>query len=200
MKIKEAYEKGLIKNGVRVRTNGGWGIEISDTMREGKIIDLGSHWFKLEGYGGWEIGIDNDKADIKFLDIPKKYTNFLSYYIAKSGFTPLEQSIQTTRDDNIWEHKKKVLSAIAEKGWEQEGVEYYKPNNIKNMIQKIPNTLKRVLNKELSSLYKVGFINGDLDLTESGRRELTDVLFVEYQAQLAERANEIIKEEKKDKK
>lgn len=67
-------------------------------------------------------------------------------------------------------------------------------NNKKTNMQKLTSMLKRLLDKDAQKLYRVGFINGDLELTESGRRELWGIIFDTYKKELVEKADEIIKE------
>ena len=71
---------------------------------------------------------------------------------------------------------------------------YNSQNNKKNIMQKLTSMLKRLLDKNAQKLYKVGFINGDLELTESGKRELWGIIFDTYKKELVEKAEEIIKE------
>lgn len=71
---------------------------------------------------------------------------------------------------------------------------YNSQNNKKTNMQKLTSMLKRLLDKNAQKLYKVGFINGDLELTESGRRELWGIIFDTYKKELVEKADEIIKE------
>jgi hypothetical protein len=64
----------------------------------------------------------------------------------------------------------------------------------KNNMNQLTSMLKRLLDKNAQKLYKVGFINGDLELTESGKRELWGIIFDTYKKELVEKAEEIIKE------
>lgn len=61
-------------------------------------------------------------------------------------------------------------------------------------MNKLSKTLKRVLNKNLQKLYKVGYINGDLELTPRGKDALNNILLEEYEEKLAKLAEEEIKE------
>jgi hypothetical protein len=71
---------------------------------------------------------------------------------------------------------------------------YDSQNNKKNNMNQLTSMLKRLLDKNAQKLYKVGFINGDLELTESGKRELWGIIFDTYKKELVEKAEEIIKE------
>ena len=68
-------------------------------------------------------------------------------------------------------------------------------------LRKIPGTLKRHLNPNLKAMYKVGFINGDLALTDTGKSEILNYLITTKAVEeaIATVAKEIIKENKEDK-
>jgi len=68
-------------------------------------------------------------------------------------------------------------------------------------LRKIPSTLKRHLNPNLKAMYKVGFINGDLALTDTGKSEILNYLITTKAVEeaIATVAKEIIKENKEDK-
>lgn len=67
-------------------------------------------------------------------------------------------------------------------------------------IKTIPSTIKRVLSPELTSQYKADYINGDLALTERGQAVLMEVMQEKFEKELAQKAEEEIKEFKKNKK
>ena len=74
-------------------------------------------------------------------------------------------------------------------------------NRIMDTLRKIPSTLKRHLNPNLKAMYKVGFINGDLALTDTGKSEILNYLITTKAVEeaIATVAKEIIKENKEDK-
>lgn len=58
--------------------------------------------------------------------------------------------------------------------------------------------MKRLLNKEIQTLVKAGFINGDLELTSSGQKALSACLFDQFKDKLVEEAQEILDEQEKE--
>jgi len=72
---------------------------------------------------------------------------------------------------------------------------------VKNKIggmMKITNFVRQVLDKDIRTVMKAGFISSDLTLTERGEDELMSLLFLEKKAELVKIAEEQLKEEKKD--
>lgn len=67
-------------------------------------------------------------------------------------------------------------------------------NNIMNSLKQVPKTLKRVLSSDLQKQYKAGLINGDLEITDKGKRELWMALQDKFSDELTESAEEIINE------
>jgi len=66
----------------------------------------------------------------------------------------------------------------------------------KTIMQKITTLAKRLLDKKLQKLYRVGYVNDGLSLTEKGKEALLEVLFLEKKDELVKLADEEIKEEK----
>lgn len=66
-------------------------------------------------------------------------------------------------------------------------------------MKKLGSMIKRVLDKETQTLYKADYLNGDLELTEKGKRELLGILYAEKKAELVKLAEEELKEEKENK-
>ena len=67
-------------------------------------------------------------------------------------------------------------------------------NQPTNMLQKIPNTLKRIFNDDKKALYRAGYINGDSALTDEGKKELLNLLAQEHEKELADLAREDIED------
>jgi len=80
-------------------------------------------------------------------------------------------------------------------------VETVEENNNMDMLKKIPSTLKRILDKDLQAMYKVGFINGDLALTAEGEKEVLNYLITVTATKkaISDIAKAIIVESKEDK-
>ena len=72
-------------------------------------------------------------------------------------------------------------------------------NKLKNktMLQKLTNTLKKVLPSDIQKQYRAGLRDGDLALTGKGNFELLELLADKFSKELTDRAIEIIKEEEK---
>ena len=68
------------------------------------------------------------------------------------------------------------------------------PTKKKTIMQKLTNTLKRVLNKDMQAQYKACFRNGDLELTQKGANALLEILAVKHEKELADAAREVIEE------
>ena len=68
--------------------------------------------------------------------------------------------------------------------------------NKQTTMQKLTSTMKRMLSKSLQEQFKAGLRNGNLELTETGKNELLEILAVEKEKELTEIAKDIIKEEK----
>lgn len=73
-------------------------------------------------------------------------------------------------------------------------ISYNMPNMGKNSMNKISNTLKKVLPGDMQKQYKVGFRNLEMELTDEGESELLEILAEKYRKELTDRAKEIIKE------
>lgn len=69
---------------------------------------------------------------------------------------------------------------------------------IMEALREVPKRLKRTLNKSLEAMYQLGWIDSDLDYTESGTDELIDMLHDEYEEKLGERAIKAIAKFKKE--
>lgn len=66
-------------------------------------------------------------------------------------------------------------------------------------MQKLTATFKRFTDKPTQTLFKAGFINGNLELTETGKDTLLLLALDAYKAKLVVLAQEAIDEEKEDK-
>lgn len=66
--------------------------------------------------------------------------------------------------------------------------------NKKNMLKKIGNYVKKMVDPETQALLKAGLINGNLEPTTEGMAELNSILFFANKDALIVRAKEIIAE------
>lgn len=74
-----------------------------------------------------------------------------------------------------------------------------KDNKFKTIMKKLTPMLKRMLDKKAQTLYKAGYINGDLELTETGRDALQTITFDTHRDALVTSATEALKEEEDNK-
>lgn len=68
----------------------------------------------------------------------------------------------------------------------------------KKTMLRIPVGLRRLLDKELSVMYKAGFLNEDLTLSPRGMKELVVILLTANKTALAAEATRVIEEAKED--
>jgi hypothetical protein len=73
-----------------------------------------------------------------------------------------------------------------------------KPNKPTTM-QKLTSMLKRLLDKDAQTLYKAGYIDGDLKITDLGLEALNTIMFDAHKAELVIAAQEEIDEQEKRK-
>jgi hypothetical protein len=69
----------------------------------------------------------------------------------------------------------------------------------KTNMNKLTSMLKRVLDPEAQTLYKAGYIDGNMALTAKGQEALNAILFTANKAELVKQAEEELKEEKENK-
>lgn len=65
-------------------------------------------------------------------------------------------------------------------------------------MQKLTARLKRVLNKNLQAMYKLGWIDGDLKLTSDGKNALIEHLLDANEAEFGKVAQELVAETEKE--
>ncbi|MCP4355465.1 MAG: hypothetical protein GY793_07500 [Proteobacteria bacterium] len=68
------------------------------------------------------------------------------------------------------------------------------PLKKKNMLQRLTAQIKRLLNKDMQSQFKAGYINDGFELTSIGKDALLSILAIENEKVLAEHAEDYIKE------
>ena len=100
--------------------------------------------------------------------------------------------------DMSWFYKKWIDSVA--KDYQTNYVEPIKKDNIITKMKKLTPMLKRMLDKKAQTLYKAGYINGDLELTEDGRNALNTITFDTHRDALVTAAKEALEEEKEDNK
>ena len=81
--------------------------------------------------------------------------------------------------------------------WESVNKEELLTNETK--MQKLNSMLKRLLDKDMQTLYKAGYLDGDLKLTTLGQEALNSLVFDLVKEKLVESAKEDIAEAKEDK-
>jgi hypothetical protein len=70
-------------------------------------------------------------------------------------------------------------------------------NAVAKIMYKVSSMMKRMLDADAQTLYKAGYINGDLELTDKGRTALNTIIFVANKSELVKMAQEELDEEKK---
>ena len=81
-------------------------------------------------------------------------------------------------------------------GWEL--VEELQTNKKTTIMKTLKGLMSRLLDKETQTLYKADFINGDLELTEKGKKQLMELLFLANKVELVKQAEaELAEAEKK---
>lgn len=70
---------------------------------------------------------------------------------------------------------------------------------INNSYNKPMSLFKRLVDKSIRILYKVNYLNGNLELTEKGKQELLSILFEQNKEELVKSAEKELKEEELEK-
>lgn len=71
-----------------------------------------------------------------------------------------------------------------------------KVNNKIGGMMEITNLMRKILDKDIRTVMKAGYIDEDLTLTQKGENELMGILFLEKKAELVKMAEEELKENK----
>jgi len=83
-------------------------------------------------------------------------------------------------------------------GWKDEELEL--ATTKKSKMQKLTPMLRKLLDPSAQKQYKAGFLNGDLELTEKGKTALLTVIYDAHKKELDTLADDVIAEDKEDKK
>lgn len=73
---------------------------------------------------------------------------------------------------------------------------YQVPVNKNNKMSKVGNMMQRLLDKDTQKMVKAGFINGDLELTDLGKKVLWAIIFSANKAEFVKEADLAIEEAK----
>lgn len=71
-------------------------------------------------------------------------------------------------------------------------------NKPKSKLMKLTNLVKKLVDSDTQALIKAGYLNGDLELTSEGRKELETILFLANKPALVEAAKEAIADKEKE--
>ena len=82
-------------------------------------------------------------------------------------------------------------------GSELEKVET-KSKKERSIIMKVGSMMSKILSKNVRTLVKASYLDGDLDFTEDGRKALYALLYEEYESKLVAMAEKELREAKKD--
>lgn len=173
--IRDAWKKGLIKKGARVRTNGSIGY-VSPSFREGVImcVHATSFCLSLDGAeegagcrGSWGVALTNRGATIQFLNT-------------------CEETIS-----DLWDFDRKPPKMLVSKtlAAHLDSIRKAKPMSLSKFA-------RRMLDADTRLMHEAGLISRDLELTPTGSEELVAILFEVYREKMIARATEIIAERK----
>ncbi len=138
-----------------------------------------------------ENGITLAKTTVDYYRMPKG---------AKVWFGIDRQGLAASHDS--WtDSKNKEFNYDFDYGWHIENDYNGKFELItKNInVNKLTSAIKRRLNKGYHTLYEVGYIDGNLEMTDDGKRELVDILLEVNLDALTSSAQDLLDEQKKDK-
>lgn len=91
-------------------------------------------------------------------------------------------------DPNVWRQYQRYVVA----DWV-----YQEPKPKKTIMKTVSTMMKKLLDADTQKLVKAGYLNGDLDVTEQGRKELINILLLANKSELVSLAEEKIKEAEK---
>lgn len=106
----------------------------------------------------------------------------------------VEQVLGTKRYEVLFEN------GVRCQGWTDQNDMEFISNDNKTQMKTLGTMMKRLLDKDTQTLVKAGFVNGDLELTEEGRKALLAIQFSEKKSELVILAQEVLDEERESKK
>lgn len=76
----------------------------------------------------------------------------------------------------------------------------YKPKKegIMSMLRDIPKQIKKLLSPNMRAMYKLGWINSELEMTDSGLKAMKEILLSEYEEELGKMAQKEVKRIEKE--
>ena len=152
--------------------------EFDGTIQTIKELGVLKNRYKMEDADGWTF--DEDWLDLLEDDFSKRVSG-----LAKAN------------DSVFVDHSKIQELKLYKQSYSFGSWELKEPIRKKTMLQKLSDTLKRVLNKDMQAQYKAGYRDGGLALTETGMQALIELLAIEKETELADKAREHIAEEEK---
>ena len=155
--------------------------------------------------GDKDIGADDwfdckEKSCISMINEKLGYCNERSYEKIYSNI-PIVTAQEYLREDFLIKYNADMADSVIE-------YDFYAFRNSINItgsdetisqpnkkMNKLKPMMKRLLDKDTRTLYKAGYINRDLELTENGRNALNTILFTANKAELVKMAQEELDEE-----
>lgn len=154
----------------------------SDTHRDCWALEL------LED----EEGKTHGSAQWGWWDFTKAYTNHLESVEPMLRGSTYTSTIKV--DEAMLNDMMRWTGSIQ---WRDDDEVIIKPKQ--TIMQKLNLFVKKLLDQDLKTLIKAGYVDECLNLTEAGRQALTAILFFEKKAELVKAAEEKLAEEKEEK-
>lgn len=138
---------------------------------------------------GMKVSVWTNDAQRKGEPVIKGVVGFVG---SLDGFYLWNDTHQGSRWDNEYEKTHKYSWHVTRSNFIKLTI-----NKNKTFMSKVSTMMKKLLDADTQALVKAGFVNGDLELTSEGTKQLQTILFVANKAALVEAAEEVIAEEEK---
>lgn len=163
---------------------------------ENKCFENGIGWFSGKQHNnGWDTHEEDSCIDILCYD-----NNMFLGYCYESWYRknmpqfPIISAEEFLEENTfpVWTfyNPSPAVKSINQLPTEQNNVGTKTMNSLNSMM-------KRILDKDAQTLYKAGYINGDLQLTEKGKNVLNSIIFEINKVELVKQAQEELDEENK---
>ncbi len=173
------------KVGDRVRVTGTSRSNCFESV--GKITTITAR----ESSDGWFVDCSrwnpsyNCYVDKRDLELVPELKSYISGMDVPYNFGDLWEASVTTSASMTTENLNKCVESLKSK------------TKISKM-KKLGNMMKKLLDSDTQTLVKARFINGDLEITDTGTRALIEILFTDKKTELVKLAQEQIDEEEKE--
>jgi len=181
---------------VRVPTKEDWIDVVNTILGKGYVWQTGDTYTKEDNWQDYK-----EDSCISIISERMGYCNERSYEKIYSNI-PIVTAQEYLREDFLIKYNADMADSVIE-------YDFYAFRNSINItgsdetisqpnkkMNKLKPMMKRLLDKDTRTLYKAGYINRDLELTENGRNALNTILFTANKAELVKMAQEELDEEK----